>query len=299
MYMAYTTNPRLPRVRMDAVRLVRSGWSTRKVAAHLGYSQAAIVQWMERAPLNRRLRTIPTQSSKPHGHPKTLSEKLVAAIVAKREEHGRCAEVVHRELKAKGIIVSLSSVKRTLKRKGLIRERSPWKRWHSTFPRPTAEKPGELVQIDTIHFHCRGKPIFYAYTLIDLFSRFAYAKVVWHINTHESLKFVQEAEKAAGFSFRVIQTDHGPEFSSWFTENIRIMGINHRHARVRQSNDNAHIERFNRTIQEECLDRVPKDFLAYQKAVKGYLAYYNGERSHMGIDFLTPFQKLAELITSY
>ncbi len=210
MYMAYTTNPRLPRVRMDAVKLVRSGWSTRKVAAHLGYSQAAIVQWMKRAPLNRRMRTIPTQSSKPHSHPKTLSEKLVNAIVAKREEHNRCAEVVHEELKKQGIVVSLSSVQRTLKRKGLIKTRSPWKRWHSTFPRPIAEKPGDLVE-----------------------------------------------------------------------------------------NDNAHIERFNRSIQEESLDHVPKEFSSYRKAIKKYLAYYNGERSHMGIDFLTPLQKIAELITSY
>ncbi len=190
---------------MDAVKLVRSGWSTRKVAEHLGYSQSVIVQWMKRSPWNWRLRTIPTRSSRPHSHPKVLSQKLVDAVVAKREEHDRYAVVVHREPKAAGVVVSLSSVKCTLRRKGLIRERSPWKRWHSTIPRPVAEKPCELVQIDKIHIHFRGsKPIFYVFTLIDLFSRFAYAKVVWHINTHESLRFVQEAEQAAGFSFSTV-----------------------------------------------------------------------------------------------
>lgn len=299
MYMAYTTNPRLPRVRMDAVRKVRAGWSQVKVARHLGYPQGTISKWVKRAPWNRRLKTIPTKSSRPHSHPKTLPQALVGAIVRKREEHSRCAKVVHRELKTAGIEVSLSSVRRTLERKGLIRERNPWKRWHGTFARPTAEKPGDLVQIDTIHVHWRGRPIFYVYTLIDLFSRFAYAKVVWHINTHASLKFVKEAEHAAGFSFRVIQSDHGSEFSTWFTEQIGLLGMAHRHSRVRQSNDNAHIERFNRSIQEECLDRVPKDFSAYRSAVKTYLAYYNSERSHMGIDFMTPLQKLAETIPSY
>ena len=224
---------------------------------------------------------------------------MVATIVAKREEHNRCAEVVHEELKKQGIVVSLSSVQRTLKRKGLIKARSPWKRWHSSFPRPTAEKPGDLVQIDTIHIQPRGEQKFYIYTLIDLFSRFAYATVVWHINTHESLKFVQEAAMKAGFKFKTIQSDNGQEFSSWFTENIGVMGIGHRHSRVRRANDNAHIERFNRSIQEESLDHVPKDPWSYRKAVKIYLAYYNGERSHMGIDFLTPLQKIAELITSY
>lgn len=254
---------------------------------------------MKKAPANRRLPTIPTQSSKPHSHPKALSQKLVNAIVAKREEHDRCALIVHQELKAAGIVVSLSSVRRTLDRKGLIRQRNPWKCWHSTFARPTAEKPGDLVQIDTIHIHWRGKPIFYIYTLIDLFSRFAYVKVVWHINTHESLQFVKEAQKAAGFPFRVIQSDHGSEFSAWFTEQIGVMDIAHHHSRVRKSNDNAHIERFNRSIQEEALDAVPKEFKSYQKAVKTYLRYYNGERMHIGINFLTPLQKLAVAIPRY
>ena len=299
MYMSYTTNPRLPRVRMDAVKLVRSGWSTRKVALHFGYSQAAIARWIRRAPLNRRLRTIPTRSSRPHHHPKELPQSIIDMIVAERKKRNRCAVIVHDEIKKQGIIVSLSSVKRTLERKGLIRKRSPWKRWHSVFPRPIAEKPGDLAQIDTIHIQPRGGQKFYIYTLIDLFSRFAYAKVAWHINTHESLRFTREAERIAGFSFRVIQSDNGSEFSSWFTENIGVMGIGHRHSRVRKPNDNAHIERFNRTLQEECLDRIPKEFFSYRKAIKKYLAYYNGERSHMGIDFLTPLQKIAGLITSY
>ena len=110
---------------------------------------------------------------------------------------------------------------------------------------------------------------------------------------------MQEAEKKAGFTFKTIQSDNGQEFSSWFTENIGVMGIGHRHSRVRQANDDAHVERFNRSIQEESLDHVPKDFKSYQTAIKKYLAYYNGERSHMGIDFLTPLQNIAELITSY
>ncbi len=35
--MAYTTNPHLPRVRIEAVGLVHKGWRKRKVARHLGF----------------------------------------------------------------------------------------------------------------------------------------------------------------------------------------------------------------------------------------------------------------------
>lgn len=298
MYMAYNTNPKMPRVRMDAVRLVRSGWSQAKVARHLGYPQGTISKWVRKAPKDGR-KNIPTLSSCPHHSPRALPRPMVDAIVLEREKRNRCAEVVHHELKKRNIVVSLSSVKRTLEREGLIKKRSPWKRWHDTFPRPIAENPGDLVQIDTIHIQPRDEKKFYVYTLIDLYSRFAYAKIVWHINTHESLKFVQEAEKKAGFKFKTIQSDNGQEFSSWFTENVGVMGIAHRHSRVRKPNDNSHIERFNRTVEEECLDRVPKRFSSYRDAIKSYLAYYNGERNHMGINFLTPFKKIAESIPSY
>jgi len=298
MYMAYNTNPKMPRVRMDAVRLVRSGWSQAKVARHLGYPQGTISKWAKKAPLDGR-KNIPTLSSRPHHSPRALPQPIVDAIVLERENRNRCAEVVHDGLKKRNIVVSLSSVKRTLEREGLIKKRSPWKRWHDTFPRPVAHKPGDFAEIDTIHVQPKGEKKFYVYTLIDLYSRFAYAKIVWRINTHESLRFVREAERAAGFPLLVVQSDNGQEFSSWFTENVGAMGIAHRHSRVRKPNDNSHIERFNRTIEEECLDRIPKRFSSYRDAIKIYLAYYNGERSHMGIDFLTPLKKIAETIPSY
>ena len=67
------------------------------------------------------------------------------------------------------------------------------------------------MQIDTIHIQPRDSAKFYIYTLIDLYSRFACA-VVTRINTHQSLKFVQEAQRLAPFAFKVIQSDHGVSF---------------------------------------------------------------------------------------
>ncbi|MEW5908042.1 MAG: integrase core domain-containing protein, partial [Patescibacteria group bacterium] len=71
---------------------------------------------------------------------------------------------------------------------------------------------------------------------------------------------------------------------------------NHRHSRVRKANDNGHIERFNRTLKEECLNKVwPINPFVYQKAIDNYLPYYNNQRLHLGLNFRTP----AEVITSY
>lgn len=274
---------------MQAVMLVRKGWSIRKVARYLGFSHGAVINWLRKAPEDGR-RIIPTKSSRPHNNPWALRRKIVEAIIEQRKRHKRCGKIIHQELKLQGVEVSLSSVNRTLKRCWLLRERSPWKRWHSTLARPEAKNTGDLIQIDTIHVVPRYGERFYIYTIIDVCSRWAYAKVVDHINTHESLKFLKEAKQKAPFRFRVLQSDHGSEFSHWFTENIGVLGIAHRHSRVRQSNDNAHIERFNRTIQEECLDAVLQFPDEFKKAIQQYLPYYNNERLHLGINMLTPAQ---------
>lgn len=284
--MSYTTNPYLPRVRMQAVLLYRQGWSTRQVARHLGYSQSVIVKWIARAPEDGR-HTIPTLSSRPHSHPASLSPELAQTIKRQRLLRGRCAEVVHKELQLQGIQVSLSSVKRTLERQGLTRKRSPWKRRHLPLERPEANNPGDLVQVDSIFIVPLQRVRFYVYTLLDVYSRWAYAKVSLRLNTYQSLQFVHLAQTKAPFSFQLLQSDNGQEFSSYFSENVQII---HRHSRVRTPNDNAHLERFNRTLQEECLRHITPRPADYQKAIQQYLPYYNQERLHLGLNLKTPIQ---------
>src|SRR3989344_4298199 len=135
MYMSYTTNPHLPKVRMDAVRLIRQGWSTRQVARYFGYNQSTVVRWVNRSFVNPRARTIPTRSSRPYHHPDKLSYEIIQTIIDYRIKYQRCAEVIHHLLDKDGYNVSLSSVKRTLKREGFIKH-NPWKRYHRTTPRP-------------------------------------------------------------------------------------------------------------------------------------------------------------------
>jgi len=289
MYMAYSTNPNLPKVRMQAVNLVYQGWSTRKVARYIGVGSGTVSKWMGKD-CCYGLRPIPTLSSRPLHHPNQLSEEKIQAILAIRDKHNRCAEIVHQELLKKDIIASLSSVKRVLRRYGRIRKRSPWKRWHFAESRPLALKPGDLVQIDTIHLGPALDNRLYVYTLLDVYSRWAWAKVSLRINAHLSLGFVREAQKQCSFLFAMLQSDHGQEFSTWFTEHIRKRDIAHRHSRVRKPSDNGHLERFNRTLQEECLDKIPQTLYAYRKEIPEYLHYYNTERLHLGINFKTPLE---------
>jgi transposase InsO family protein len=287
--MAYTQNPYIPKVRQDAADMVRRGLTPAEVGRRFGVGDSTIAKWVKRARIVG-YHPIPTLSSRPHHHPKQLSDDVVNKIVTKRLEHGRCAEAVWKELQNDSVVVSLSSVKRTLNRRYLVKKRSPYKRYHSHVDRPIPLKAGDLVQIDTIHRMIDKKKRLYVFVLLDVHSRTAYAKAYERMSARTSIRFVNEAQGKSSFHFNMLQSDHGPEFGKWFVERIKK---SHRYTRIGKPNDNAHIERFNRTLQEECLDHVPNDVKKINLALKEYLNYYNTKRVHLGINLRSPIQLIS------
>lgn len=292
----YTTNPNAPRARMFAVNLVRKGWGIRKTARYMGCSPGTITKWCRKAEmLNQRI-LIPTESSQPHHSPKRISQGIKDAIIEKRlGKYPRCGTVIQKELENEGIKVSISTVNRVLDRAGLLKKKSKWKRpWKNT-PRPVPNNPGDLVELDTIHFlpywHRNDRTKWYVYTGIDINSRIAFAFATDRISPGPSLHFARHIQLVAAFKVTCFQTDNGQEFGRYFTLNL---GVKHRKIRKRKPNDNAHIEKFNRTIQEECINkRIFKSIEELNQCLEEYLIHYNNRRLHMGISLMTPRQKLA------
>jgi transposase InsO family protein len=278
----------MPKVRQQAADMVRRGHTPTETGRRFGVGSSTICKWVKKAE-KYGYHPIPTLSSRPKHHPKELSGDMVWKIFHQRLKTKRCAEVIHQELKNQNITVSLSSVKRTLDRTGLLKKRSLWKRFHPHVDRPYTQKAGDLVEIDTIHLMTGEKTRIYVFVLIDVFSRWVYAKCFEKMNSKMMLDFVREAQKEADFQFNMLQSDHGPEFGMWFVGQIQKK---HRYTRIGKPNDNSHIERFNRTVQEECLDKIKREVPLINEALLKYLKYYNTERLHMGISFRVPIQLL-------
>ena len=275
--------------------MLRKGYSTRQVARHFGFSQGAIVRWSKKA---KKIgdHPIPTQPSRPKTSPKRITEEVRDRVALKRLELGRSIEVVHHALKEESVSISLSSVYRILRDRYLLKRKSPWKKFHRTGVRPQAIRPGDLVQMDTMHFMVGKKKRIYVYTLIDVYSRIGYARACHRISSGRSLEFLRSARKQLPFHISCVQTDNGPEFGRYFTER---MGIVHRHSRIRKPNDNAHIERFNRTLQEECLNLIPPDVAKMNKALKKYLHHYNHTRHHFALNFKAPNDTILDNSSEY
>ena len=209
-----------------------------------------------------------------------------------RRQRYECAEIIQYKLRKEGVIVSLSSVKRTIKRNELWRKKRKY-RWNEKRPLPNA--PGELIQTDTVHY---ANPLnhskMYIYTVIDLYTRMAYARISPNLSEKGAAETIFEAQRFMGFSFKMVQSDNGAEFQRHFQGRLNSKGIKTRHSRVRHPNDDAHIERFNRTLRKECIGHYNPnkkiDFI--ERKLNHFINYYNYDRIHLGIGLKTPYEML-------
>ena len=319
--MAYSNNPNLPKARAIAMQLlIREQLPLQVVANRCGIHRSTVWRWKRKwdmlnehvqfvnynrparqFSLQNKLRAcswrIPTIVSRPHSSPHAIPEQVVARILELRTTLKRCAEVVwHYIVHRDGIAVSLSSVRRILRRHHCF-EGARKKRLRFDNPqRPVVTRPGELVQTDTIHYICPiTKKRRYVYTVVDLHTRMAHAEIHDSIRPGIAASAVVNASKAFGFAFAMVQADNGSEFSSYFAHKLQSKGTQTRHSRLGRPNDNAHIERFNRTIQEECLGTRMTHSTTnkqVQARLTAYLYYYNHERVHLGIQLKTPAEML-------
>ena len=235
---------------------------------------------------------IPTLSSAPKTHPNALNADIVSAILRIRQYRYECAEIIHYKLAKEGINVSLSSIKRVIKRNELWRKKRRY-RWNEKRPLPTA--PGELIQTDTVHYvNPLNHSKMYIYTVIDLYTRMAYAKISPNLSEKGAAETIFEAQEFMDFPFKMVQSDNGAEFQNHFQGRLNSRGIKTRHSRVRHPNDDAHIERFNRTLRKECIGQYNpnKDINFIDHKLNRFIRYYNYDRIHLGIGLKTPYEVL-------
>ena len=235
---------------------------------------------------------IPTLSSAPKTHPNALNADIVSAILRVRQHRYECAEIIHYKLAKEGINISLSSIKRVIKRNELWRKKRRY-RWNEKRPLPTA--PGELIQTDTVHYvNPLNHSKMYIYTVIDLYTRMAYAKISPNLSEKGAAETIFEAQKFMSFPFKMVQSDNGAEFQNHFQGRLNSKGIKTRHSRVRHPNDDAHIERFNRTLRKECIGQYNpnKNINFIDHKLNRFIRYYNYDRIHLGIGLKTPYEVL-------
>ncbi|GEM_PF-318187 len=157
---------------------------------------------------------------------------------------------------------------------------------------PKAEKPRQVVQMDTVDF---GDVI--AFTSVDICSKDAAVRLYPDVRSKWGADFLSTAFNDQFGHVEVLQTDGGSEFKDEFKEIVRIYADRHRVARPYKKNEQAFIESFNKTLRKVCLgwSKYPLKELPYlQKEVRNFLNYYHNERIHLSLNMKTPKQFLTD-----
>lgn len=162
----------------------------------------------------------------------------------------------------------------------------------------TAEYPGHLVALDTIEKHLNGNRR-YVITFEDIYTRFSFA---WSTKSHASKaakEFFELCLKIFPFPIDFVLTDNGSEFAKEFSQRLKQLHLTHYHTYPKTPKMNAHLERFNRTIQDEFIDFHQSDLLipeVFNRKVLDYLLWYNAKRVHYAFqNKLSPLQFIMSL----
>jgi transposase InsO family protein len=153
-------------------------------------------------------------------------------------------------------------------------------------------RPGDLVEIDTVSIFVDGLKR-YLLTAIDLPTRFAFAYTYKSNSSTSAKDFLMKLKSIAPFPITRVQTDNGHEFQKHFALACREQNLVHYFNYPRHPQSNSHLERFNRTIQEQFTywhtDEMD-DTDVFNRLLMKYLLWYNIEKPHRGIGNLPPLR---------
>lgn len=276
------------------------GWKAVRDAFGVGRS----TYYLWKSALTRthgRLSSLVPQSTKPHRvRQMQYDHRLATFIRSVREQYGRIGKSkLEILLAAYAQEIGVSSLKSTaigkiIKRNHYYFEgRRHYKKRRTGVLRvkkaPKEKTPG-YIELDCVIVYILGERHVFI-TAIDIVTKYAtcsYAKSAICTKAHDLLVHIHNLY---GDRLRAVQTDNGSEFLGVFDQYCHAHDIPHLFTYPRSPRINGGIERFNRTIQEEFIDRTDSIYLgtdAITTHLQRYLNWYNDVRPHQSLGHLSP-----------
>lgn len=153
------------------------------------------------------------------------------------------------------------------------------------------QKTNFLWHVDTVVFTLSHGGYRYLLTAIDDTSKLAYARLYTTHSSKQAADFLKRLHYVTEGEIINLHHDNGSEFQKDFEQACRKLSLPQWYSRVRTPKDNAVLERFNRTIQEEFVDITDidlEDTQEFNTRLLEWLIEYNSIRPHQALDYQTP-----------
>jgi putative transposase len=304
---------RTARVRLEMLDWHRAnGSDVSRTARHFGFSRPTVYRWLQRFD-HRRLESLEDRSDRPIRRRRpTWTPVQLQAVKAARQAHPRWGkDKLAVLLRRSGHPMSTSMVGRILARlrhTGELRE-PPIRRIgarRSTRTRPwavrtpaghRAERPGDLVQVDTLDVRPVPGCVLKQFTARDVVSRWDTLELRRDATARSAVAILDALAGRMPFPVRAISIDNGSEFMAEFEAACAERGIALYVLPPRSPKLHGSVERANRTHTEEfyeVTDAEP-DLASLRSALREWEDVYNTVRPHQALGYLTPAEYLASL----
>lgn len=181
---------------------------------------------------------------------------------------------VYRILRKKNLLNKWNTKKKNLKGSGFNQPVYRHRDWH----------------VDIKYLNFRGTFLFLI-TVLDGYSRYVVNHQLRHTMSQYDIEItIQGAKDKFPDARPRIITDNGSQFiSKEFRNYIKNAELDHIKTSIRNPQANGKIERYHRTINEECIrvkSAVKLEDL--QESISDYIDHYNCKRLHASLNYLTP-----------
>jgi transposase InsO family protein len=306
------TCPHSRRLAVD--RVAREGWTLAAAAEAAGVSVRTVSKWRRRYRLEGEQGLV-DRCSTPLSVPLRTGEERVAVIASLRRLRMTGAEI------AETLAMPLSTVSGILTRIGLgklwrLEPLEPPNRYEK-------QRPGELVHVDVKKLgrirggaghrvtgnrrrqgssshstHATGWE--YVHVAIDDATRLVYVEVLNDEKAATAVSFLRHAiAHFAAFGIRVerVLTDNGSAYRATIHAlACKALGIRHLRTRPYRPRTNGKAERFIRTLLAGwAYGAIYRDSLERQRALAGWLEFYNRRRPHRSLSRQAPIERLHAL----
>ena len=154
------------------------------------------------------------------------------------------------------------------------------------------KKPNQVWQTDISYIRV-GNGFMYLNGIIDVYSRKCLSYRISNcLSTESCIEALEDAISKYG-NPEIINSDQGSQYtsSSWITK-VKEAGILISMTGKGRCNDNAYIERFWRTMKYEWIKlKYIKNVEVLKKELKSFVFWYNHERPHQAINYMTPNER--------
>jgi transposase InsO family protein len=281
-----------PEIRSYLMGLHAQGRSLSALSREFGVPREVLSRWWQRTK-HDGLEGLTPKSRRPKRSRRTsrVVERRVLRLRRKRLGPARIAALVG---------TSAKTVHRILVRHGQSRLPRPPRR---TSRRYEKTRPGELVHVDIKFLPAlRNARYDYEFAAVDDFSREAVVKVATDGTTQSATQFLEHVVATLPYPVEAVLTDNAMAFTmryaqhaerlTRFQEACQSLGIAHLLVRPRQPQSNGKVERFFRTVDEECLALQTRwNFAHRNRAIDRFVWFYNHERPHLSLHGMTPVQR--------